>query len=101
MRQAKPAKKAKVWKQLAVPDRVRLIIDKREELYGKGESEEDGAIVDAYTPEEFAAALALANALDWESDDWEPTHLDNDPYGRRVEQRRQQGRGHQASPMGP
>ena len=111
MLQAKSARKTKARKRRAAeaprkyhPDRIRVVVDKREELYGKGEGEDgmDGytdaqvahvdAIVDAYTPEEFAAALAQANALDWESDDWEPTHLDNDPYGRRVEQRRQQGR---------
>ena len=82
------------------PDRIRVIVDKREELYGKGEGEggADGytdtqvahvdAIVDAYTPEEFAAALARANALDWE-----PEHSGEDWHERRVEQRRQQGRG--------
>src|SRR6476620_8038865 len=83
------------------PDRIRVIVDKREELYGKGEGE-DGeggvytdaqvadvdAIVDAYTPEQFAAALAQANALDWE-----PEHSGEDWHERRVEQRRQQGRG--------
>jgi hypothetical protein len=82
------------------PDRIRVVVDKREELYGKGEGEDgmDGytdaqiahvdAIVDACTPEEFAAALAQANALDWE-----PEHSGEDWHERRVEQRRQQGRG--------
>jgi hypothetical protein len=82
------------------PDRIRVVVDKREELYGKGEGEDgmDGyteaqvahvdAIVDGYTPEEFAAALAQANALDWE-----PEHSREDWHERRVEQRRQQGRG--------
>jgi hypothetical protein len=119
-RQAKLAKKVKARKQRAAeaairereamtewrreyhPDRVRLIVDKREELYGQGDSEGGytdaqvahvDAIVDAYTPEEFAAALAQANALDWEPDHINPDHLDDDRYGRRVEQRRQQGRG--------
>ena len=78
------------------PDRIRVIVDKREQLYGRGEGEGGvytdaqvahvDAIVAAYTPEEFAAALAQANALDWEpeGEDW---------HERRVEQRRQQGRG--------
>ena len=76
-----------------------VVIDNREELYGQGDAggweytDEQvahvDAIVDAYTPEEFAAALAQANALDWE-----PDHIDEDWYERRVEQRRQQGRGH-------
>jgi hypothetical protein len=80
------------------PDRVRVVVDKREELYGKGEGEGGvytdaqvahvDAIVDAYSPEEFAAALAQANALDWE-----PEYSGEDWHERRVEQRRQQGRG--------
>ena len=84
------------WRRPYDPDRVRVIIDKREELYGQGDSEgryteaqiaHVDAIVDAYTPEEFAVALARANALAWE-----PDHLEEDWYERRVEQRRQQGK---------
>jgi len=112
-RQAKLAMKAKARKQrLAVWTKrdeaewrrsqnaaavLIVVIDKREELYGQGDAggweytDEQvahvDAIVDAYTPEEFAAALAQANALDWE-----PDHIDEDWFERRVEQRRQQGR---------
>jgi len=113
-RQAKLAMKAKARKQqLAVWTKrdeaewrrsqnaaavLIVVIDKREELYGQGDAggweytDEQvahvDAIVDAYTPEEFAAALAQANALDWE-----PEHVNENWFDRRVEQRRQQGRG--------
>jgi hypothetical protein len=88
---------AKEWRRQNDPDRVRVVLDKREELYGQGDLVEGytdaqvrhvDALVNAYTPEEFAGALALANALDWE-----PDYLDEDWYERRAEQRRQQGRG--------
>lgn len=113
-RQAKLAKKAKVRKQKAKQraaeqtrlarggrdreDYYRLINDKREELYGQGDAEGGylpdqvahvDAIVNAYTPEERAAALALANALTWESG----TTGDEDYSELRMQQRRQQGRG--------
>ena len=114
-RQAKLARKAKArkqWKQRAKlraveemrrarrrddPDRALLIVDKREELYGEGDADggySEGqiahvnAIVDAYTPDEFRAALALAKALKWSD-----LATDGDNYDERVEQRRQQGRG--------
>jgi hypothetical protein len=114
-RQAKLAKKVKARKQRQLdldrqaaiwqredrrkysPDRSLLTLDKREELYGRGDDEGGytdaqceyvDALVDAYTPEEFAAALAQANALDWPDYD-----SDECFYDRRVEHRRKQGRG--------
>jgi hypothetical protein len=111
-RQAKLAKKANAKKQRAKqraaeearlaqhryhPDQVLLVLDKREELYGQGDIENGyspeetahvDAIIAAYTPEERAAALALAKALTWDEE-----NLDSDNYDQRAEQRRQQGRG--------
>jgi hypothetical protein len=76
-------------------DAVMLVQDKHEELHGPsdlgysaGQIREVNAIIAAYTPDEFAAALALANALTWAPDD-----SDEDNYGERAKQRRQQGRG--------
>jgi hypothetical protein len=51
-----------------------VIQDKHEELHGSGfysigQIEEVNAIIAAYTPDEFDAAVALAKALNWESDD--------------------------------
>jgi|tagenome__1003787_1003787.scaffolds.fasta_scaffold20969967_6 hypothetical protein len=60
-------------------DRSRVIVNKREQLYGQGDIENGyyteeqcahvEAVVNALTPDEFAAALAQANALEWASDD--------------------------------
>jgi hypothetical protein len=112
-RQAKLAKKARARKQRAVdardwqapmmerqcgvdPDYYLLIIDKLEELYGRGDDEGEyseaqmdhvDALVAGYTPEEYAAALALAKALNW--GDTDPR---SDDGTHRAEQRRQQGR---------
>jgi len=74
-------------------DACLLIQDKHEELHGSGfysigQIEEVNAVIAAYTPDEFDAAIALAKALDWESDD---EGKSNDE--RRVAQRRLQGRG--------
>jgi len=106
-RQAKLVRKTKARKQRAVenslvasiiPEAHFLItVDKLEEFYGGGNA--DGmytqaqydhvkAIMDAYTPEDFGTALEQATALSWP-----PGDDDKDWYPRRVEQRRQQGRG--------
>ena len=76
-------------------DAVLLVQDKHEELHGPselgysaGQIREVNAIIAAYTPDEFAAALALANAVTWA-----PVDSDEDNYDERAVQRRQQGRG--------
>jgi len=76
-------------------DAVLLVQDKHEELHGPselgysaGQIREVNAIIAAYTPDEFAAALALANAVTWA-----PVDSDVDNYDERAVQRRQQGRG--------
>ena len=70
-----------------------VIQDKHEELHGSGfysigQIEEINAIITAYTPDEFDAAVALAKALDWESNDEGESN-----YVLRVAQRCLQGRG--------
>ena len=76
-------------------DAVLLVQDKHEELHGPselgysaGQIREVNAIIAAYTRDEFAAALALANAVTWA-----PVDSDEDNYDERAVQRGQQGRG--------
>jgi hypothetical protein len=74
-------------------DACLVIQDKHEELHGSGfysigQIEEINAIITAYTPDEFDAAVALAKALDWESNDEGESN-----YVLRVAQRCLQGRG--------
>jgi hypothetical protein len=119
-RQRKLAKKAKVRKEMASiaklgmiraasaaraadrrgPDDWLLIMDKREELFGRGDA--DGMyttdlvdtvdiIIDEYTPEQRRLAIALAEALRWETQEEYDTDVDHSEL--RQQQRREQGRG--------
>jgi hypothetical protein len=119
-RQRKLAKRAKVRKEMASiaklemiraasagraadrrgPDDWLLILDKREELFGQGNSEggytaeqidEVNAIIDGYTPEQRKIAIELAKALRW--DEPEDYDSDVDHSQLRQQQRRVQGRG--------
>jgi hypothetical protein len=117
-RQRKLAKRAKVRKEMSRiaklgmiraaraadrrgPDDWLLIIDKREELFGRGDA--DGMyttdqvdtvdiIIDEYTPEQRRLAIALAEALRWETQE-EDDDIDIDHFDLRKQQRREQGRG--------
>ena len=116
-RQRKLAKKAKVRKEMASiaklgmiraaaaaarrgPYHSLLIIDKREELFGRGDLEgsytaeqidEVNAIINGYTPEQREVAIELAKALRWETPEEEDNDVDHTDI--RQQQRREQGRG--------
>jgi hypothetical protein len=113
-RQRKLAKRAKVRKEKLStaksgliratdrrgPDDWLLIMDKREELFGRGDA--DGMyttdqvdtvdiIIDEYTPEQRRLAIGLAEALRWETQEEDDTDIDH--FDLRKQQRREQGRG--------
>jgi hypothetical protein len=119
-RQRKLAKRAKVRKEMSHtaklgmlraasaaraadrrgPDDTLLIIDKREELFGQGDSEgsytaeqinEVDAIINGYTPEQREVAIQLAKALRWETPEEDDNDVDHTEL--RQQQRREQSRG--------